>query len=450
MSQVGPAPIRANHLRRAIGRWSLTALMVNTMIGASAFGVPSLLAAHLGKLSPQAYYAAAGGVGAIAACLAEVSSQFRTTGGPYLYARAAFGRFASIQVGWLLWVSRIAASSAVANLFISYLSQFFPDVAIPSSRAIVLTLLIGFLATVNYRGVSGGVLINNFFTLTKLILLVLLAGGGLAALLLHPAIRATPDTVSPNTSDWFEAIILMVYAYGGFESALIASGEARDPRKDAPMALLIALLTATAVYISLQYVVLHIVPHAAATATPAVDVAKRLVGPLGTTLVTAAILVSIYGYLSATMLHAPRLTLAMGEQGDLPGFFAAIHPRFQSPHLSIVAFAVLLAAFSIAGSFRWNAILSATSRLFVYGCIAAALPALRRKHPSTDAFRLPFGPLFAALALVFTAVLVTRIGIGGLAVIGASSVAATFTWFWRRRKLQSPKAAASTDGVGRT
>jgi amino acid transporter len=139
----------------------------------------------------------------------------------------------------------------------------------------------------------------------------------------------------------------------------------------------------------------------------------------------------------------------MGEQGDLPGFFAAIHPRFQSPHLSIVAFALLLVAFSIVGNFRWNAILSATSRLFVYGCIAAALPVLRRKHPSADAFRLPFGPLFAALALVFTAVLVTRIHLSGLAVIGATSVAAIFTWFWGCRRLQSPKAATATDGVGR-
>ena len=448
MSQVGLVPMRTNHLRRAIGRWSLAALMLNTMIGASAFGVPSLLAAHLGKLSPQAYYLAAVGVGTIAACLAEVSSQFRATGGPYLYARATFGRFAGIQVGWLLWVSRIAASSAVANLFISYLTLFFPGVAIPSVRGIVLISVIGFLATVNYRGVTGGTLLNNFFTLTKLILLVLFAGGGLTAMLLHPAIRVTPETVFPTVSDWCEAIILMVYAYGGFESALIASGEARDPRRDAPIALLVAFVTVTFLYVSVQYVVTHILPHAAATNTPAADVARRLVGPLGATLSTAAILVSIFGYLCATMLHTPRLTFAMGEQGDFPKFFAAIHPRFQSPHLSIVAFALLLVVFSIGGSFRWNAIFSATSRLLVYGCIAAALPVLRRKHPSADAFRLPFGPLFAALALVFTAVLVTRIHIGGLVVIGATSIVAVFSWFWTRRKLESVKAVAANGSVG--
>ena len=437
-----------DHLRRAIGRWSLAALMLNTMIGASIFGLPSLLAAHLGKLSSRAYFVAALGVSVIAACLAEVSSQFRATGGPYLYARAAFGRFAGIWVGWLLWLSRIAASSAVANLFISYLSQFFPGVAIPVARGIVLILLIGFLATVNYRGVTGGTLLNNFLTVTKLTLLVLFAGGGLLAILLHPAIQVTPETISSNASDWFEAIILMFYAYGGFESALIASGEARDPRRDAPLALLIALATVTALYISVQYVVIHILPNAASTTTPAADVANHLVGPLGASLFTIAILASIYGYLGANMLHTPRLTFAMGEQGDFPRFFAAVHPRFKSPHLSIVAFALLLVVFSIAGSFRWNAILSAASRLFVYGCIAAALPVLRMKHPFADAFRLPCGLFFAALALVVAALLVTRIHVAELTIIAATSIVAVINWLSVRGKLGYPEVAAG-EGLGR-
>src|SRR5215469_11105117 len=434
--------METNSLRRAIGRWSLAALMLNTMIGASIFGLPSLLAAHLGKLSARAYFVAALVVGVIAACLAEVSSQFRGAGGPYLYARATFGRFVGVWVGWLLWLSRIAATSAVANLFISYLSQFFPGVANPVARGIVLILLIGFLATINYRGVTGSTLLNNFLTVTKLILLVVFAGGGLVAMLVHPAIHITPETIHSNASDWFEAIILMIYAYGGFESALIASGEARDPRRDAPPALLIALVIATTLYISVQYVVIHILPDAATTTTPAADVAKHLVGALGASLFTIAILVSIYGYLGANMLHTPRLTFAMGEQGDFPRFFAAVHPRFQSPHLSIVAFALLIVVFSIAGSFRWNAILAAASRLFVYGCIAAALPVLRMKHPWADAFRLPCGLFFATLALVFATLLVTRIHLAELTIIAATSIVAVINWLSVRGKLEYPEVAA--------
>ena len=425
-------------LRRAIGRWSLAALMLNTMIGASAFGLPSLLVARLGKWSTMAYFVAAAGVGSIAATLAEVSSQFRASGGPYLYARAAFGRFVGIQIGWLMWLSRIAASSASANLFVSYLTQFFPAVEIRFARAIVLVVLIILLAIVNYLGVAKGTVLNNLFTATKLILLMLFIGGGLAALLLHPAIRVSPEPVSPNASDWFEALILMVYAYGGFESALFASGEARDPRKDAPTALVMALITATFLYIAVQHVVIHILPHAAETSTPAADVAKRLVGSVGSSFLTVGILVSTYGYLSANMLHTPRLTFAMGERGDFPRFFAAIHPRFRSPHLSIIVFALLLMAFSIGGSFRGNAILSATSRLFVYASSAAALPVLRRKHPSANAFRLPFGIVFAVLALVFTGVLVARIQIRDLTVITIAFILAALNWLYVRRIPRSP------------
>jgi amino acid transporter len=254
------------------------------------------------------------------------------------------------------------------------------------------------------------------------------------------------NTVSSHAADWFEALILIVYAYGGFESALFPSGEARDPRKDAPIALCVAVVTATFLYVALQYVVIHILPHAAATSTPAADVAKRLLGSLGASLLTAGILVSLYGSLSANMLETPRLTFAMGEQGDFPKFFAAIHPRFRSPHLSIAAFALLLTAFSIGGTFRGNAILSAGSRLFVYAATAAALPVLRRKHPSADAFRLPFGIAFSVLALVFTGLLVARIQIRDLIVIAAAFTVGTLNWLWARR-IPSAPSVLGANGV---
>jgi basic amino acid/polyamine antiporter, APA family len=411
--------------------------MLNTMIGSGAFGLPSLLVARLGKWSTLGYCVAVIGVGSIAATLAEVSSQFRASGGVYLYARAALGRFVGIQIGWLIWLSRIAAGSALANLFISYLAQFVPAVGSGFVRAVLLLALISFLAIVNYLGVAAGKLVNNFLAATKLIVLMLFILGGLAALLIRPAIRVTPDAVSPHVSDWFEALILMVYAYAGFESALFPSGETRDPRKDAPIALCIALVTAMFLYVALQYVVIHILPHAAATSTPAADVARRLVGSLGASLLTAGILLSIYGSLSANMLETPRLTFAMGEQGDFPKFFAAIHPRFRSPHLSIMAFALLFSAFSIGGSYRGNVILSTVSRLFVYAATAAALPVLRRKRPSAEAFRLRLGTAFAVLALTFSGVLIARVQTHELRVIVFSFAVAALNWLWARRTPQS-------------
>ena len=419
-------------LVRIIGRWSLAALMLNTMIGASIFGLPSIIAGYLGKLSPAGYLIAFAGVAVIAACLAEVSSYFQEAGGPYLYTRVAFGRFAAIQIGWLTWLSRITACSGVANLFITYLSSFFPVVTRGWIRGTILTVLIGFLAAVNYRGVSGGNALSNFFTITKVLLLTLFITGGFMALAFHPSVRVTPAAVPLTTANCFQAILLMVYAYGGFEAALFASGEASDPRKDAPIALLIAMLTATLLYICVQVVVIFTLANPGATTKPAVDSARQFLGPVGVTLVAVGTLISVYGYLSANMLHTPRVTFAMGERGDFPSFFAAIHPRFRTPHLSIVVFALMLLLFSIGGNFRWNASLSAISRLFMYGAVVAALPVLRRKFPKGSKFRLPAGLFFTVLGLAFVAVLLAQMGRTELIVMSITFVIALLNWLWAR------------------
>jgi amino acid transporter len=427
--------------------------MLNTIIGASLFGLPSLIAAHLGRLSPAGYVVTAVGVGVIAACLAEVASQFRATGGPYLYARAAFGPFAAIQIGWLTWLSRIAAASAAANLFIAYLSQFVPMVERwPTMRGLVLGSLISLLAFVNYRGVISGARVSNVFTITKLIVVIGFVGGGLIALLVQPAVRVSPRVVSITTADWLQSVLLMINAFGGFEAALFVSGETRDPRNDPPIALLIALVTATVISIGMQYVVIHTLPHAAASTTPAADSAQRFLGPLGARFISAGALVSVFGFLSANMLHTPRLTFAMGEQGDYPAFFSKVHPRFRTPYASIAIFAVVLIIFSVAGTYRWNVTLSAVSRLFIYGSIAAALPILRRKRPNADAFRLPHGTLFSALAIAFTATLATRIDFRGFVVVASTFTVACLNWLWARKRPQlwasKERPAAEVPGEG--
>jgi APA family basic amino acid/polyamine antiporter len=419
-------------LVRTIGRWSLAALMVNTMVGASIFGLPALIAARLGPWSPFGFLVAFAVIAVIAACMAEVASQFQNAGGPYLYTRVAFGRFLAIQNGWLTWLTRIAAASAVANLFIIYLAEFLPAVTKPLARAGVLIILIGFLAAVNYCGVSGGNQLSNFFTVTKLSLLTFFVIAGFAALVFHPDIRANPETIHPTASTWFEAVLLMMYSYAGFDAALIASGETRDTRKDIPVALFSAITATTLLYIAVQYLVIHTIPNAGASAAPVVDSARRFLPHWAVRIVAAGTLISAYGYLSANMLHTPRVTFAMGEHGDFPAFFSRVHPRFRTPHVSILFFGVLLLIFSTAGDFPGNAMLSIVSRLFVYGSVAAALPVLRKKHPNADAFRLPGGIFISALALVVTAVLVTRMHRGEFLVIAATAALAFANWLWAR------------------
>jgi APA family basic amino acid/polyamine antiporter len=159
------------------------------------------------------------------------------------------------------------------------------------------------------------------------------------------------------------------------------------------------------------------------------------------TLVAIGTLVSTYGFISANILHTPRVTFAMAERGDFPKILAAIHRRFRTPHLSILTFAAMLILFSVVGNFRWNAVLSAVSRLFIYGSVAAALPALRRKWPRGGTFRLPAAGIFVVLSLLFTGLLATRMHRDDLIAVAVTSGAALVTWAWTRGKVLEPVAS---------
>ncbi|HMK23288.1 MAG TPA: APC family permease [Terriglobales bacterium] len=422
-------------LVRALGRWSLAALMLNTVIGASIYGLPSLLAGYLGALSPLGYVLTGLGIATIAVCLAEVSSQFEQAGGPYLYARAAFGSFAAIQIGWLTWLTRVVACAAGVNLFLSYLGQFLPPVENGFLRVTAGGVLVAILACVNYVGVTAGLRVNNFFAFTKILALLVFVVCGLVILMAHPTARVPVQTVPITTASWFSAVLLMIYSFAGFEAALFVSGEIRNPRKDAPVALLIALLGVTVLYVAVQYVVIHTLPLASASSKPVADSARHFLGPVGASLIAIGALISAFGYLSANMLHTPRLTFAMAEQGDFPAFFSTIHPRYRTPSVSIVVFAALVAVFSAAGSFQSNATLAAVSRIFVYASIAAALPILRRRNPRADAFRVPGAMLFVVTALVFTGALVFAIPRNGIAFLLLTFCLAFLNWVWSRRRL---------------
>jgi len=424
---------QTDRLVRAIGRWSLAGLMVNTIIGSAIFGLPALIAAQLGGWSPFGFVIAALGVAAIAACLAEVASQFTRTGGPYLYAREAFGRFMAIQIGWLTWLSRIAGAAAGANLFIAYLAAFAPGVESSAAmRAGIITALIASVAVLNYRGVATGIGLSNLFTVAKLAVISVFVVSGLSALMWTPGLWVQPDPVALTASNWLDGLLLMVVAFGGFEAAVFPSGESRDPRHDVPAALLIAIVLATLVYVGMQYVVIHTLVNASTTTKPVADSALRFLGARGAPMIAAGALLSVVGYLCANMLHTPRVIFAMGEQGDAPGFMAAVHPRFRTPAVAIVIYAVVLTIFSVAGSYRWNVTVTGFSRVLVYACIAAALPVLRRQRPEAPAFRLPAGLLFSAVAFAFAAALTTRIDFGGLAVAAGTFALAGLNWLWAR------------------
>jgi APA family basic amino acid/polyamine antiporter len=414
-------------LLRAIGRWSLAALVINSIVGSGIFGLPSDVARLIGRSSPWAVLLAGVAAGIIMACFAEVASQFTQAGGPYLYARAAFGRLVGIEMGWMLWLVRLAAPAATADLFVIYCGEFWPQAKEPLPRFLILTFLYGVLTLINYRGVRGSTQVSNVFTVAKLVPLFLVAAAGSLYLLAgHTAAPVLPT--GAGTGTWLKACLLLVFAYGGFETALTPLSEAKNPRRDAAFALFTALITCTLLYSAIQWVVVGILPDPAHSERPLADVARLVFGNGGAAFVSGGALVSVYGYLSANILGVPRITFALAENGDFPAIFAAIHPRFRTPYISILAFALLSWLLALLGSFTWNATLSAVARLLYYGLVCAALPVLRRKQPGAAMFRLPGGTLFAVLGVAICAVLITGVNLGGSLILLATALVAAANW----------------------
>jgi len=415
-------------LVRAIGRWSLTALVINSIIGSGIFGLPSDLGRLLGRLSPLAVLIAGIAIGIIMACFAEVGSQFSEAGGPYLYARATFGRFIGIEVGWLLWLVRVAAPAANANLFGIYLGEFWAAASEPVPRFFILTLLVAIHAFINFYGVRSGTRSNDIFTVAKLIPLFLIAFAGTVYIASGHPISALAKVTAVSTTPWLKSILLLVFAYGGFESAVTPMSEAKNPRGDVAFALLVALLTCTALYTSIQWVVVKTLVDPSHSQRPLADVARLIAGPAGAALMSIGALVSTYANISANMLAVPRITFALAEHGDFPALFAAVHPKFRTPYVSILAFAIMMWLLALFGSFTWNLTLSAVARLFYYGVVCAAVLALRRKQPGAALFRVPGGPLWALLGIGICLLLITQVDLSKSLILLAVILAALMNW----------------------
>jgi amino acid transporter len=426
-------------LVRAIGRWSLAGLVLNSVIGSSVFGLPSVIAGKLGRESPWAWGVAALAIGVIIACFAEVASRFGQAGGPYLYARVAFGRLAGIEMGWMAYLVRLTAAATNANLFVIYLGELWPGTQGRGASAFVLAALIAPLAAVNYRGVRHGSRLSGVLIVAKLLPLAIFIVCGLWLVGPRPASSAMAAT--PRMHAWLDAVLLLFFAYGGFEGALVPLGEARDPARDAPFALFLTLGVCALVYALVQIVVLAVLPDPASAPRPLAAAAAVFLGPGGAVLMALTAMLSVYGYIAGAMVNVPRLTFAMAEGGDLPAVFGRVHLRFRTPYLSVLLFAGLVWLLAASSGFLQNLTLSAVSRLFTYGVVCAALPVLRRRDGTNAGtalpparLHLPAGRLIALLGILFSLALATRMARQELMVLAGTALLGWLNWLWVRRE----------------
>lgn len=402
------------------------------MIGAGIFGVPAGAAALTGAWSPLVFVGCALLLAAIMLCFAELSTYFRTTGGPILYTRTAFGALAGFETGWAFYVARVTAFAANLNLLIASLGYFWPGATAGAVKVALIAAVVGALAWVNVVGVRHAMRSISVLTVLKFLPLVVLALYGLSYL---PSGFAAASTPLPDAAAFGTAALLVIYAFVGWEAAVVPAGETREPQRDMPRGLFWALGVVTLLYVLVQAVSMAVHPDLASSERALVEVGGLLFGPAGALLLTAGVVVSVGGNIAATVVTAPRLTYALARDGTLPRWLGEVHARFRTPANSIMFFAVLAFALTVFGTFIWLAAMSALVRVLIYMACIAAMPRLRAQHGDAgDAFRVPGGWTVPVGAFLVCGLLLVQVSVSAVVVTAAFLGAGAGIFLTMRRR----------------
>ncbi|HZK99734.1 MAG TPA: APC family permease [Caulobacteraceae bacterium] len=388
MTILDQVPVPAPTLARDIGRWGLLALTINCVVGAGILGLPGRVFALAGPWIGWVLAGAALIATAATLCLAELASRFDVTGGPAQYLHAAFGPIAGFVTGWLSWSATVLGAAALLDLLADL-------VATEPGVRMVLLVCAGFVLTVvTMSGARRSAAASGAFTLAKLALLVALVVAGLVVPA-HPA-RLPPGLPNPSM-----ALVLVFFAFVGFERPSAVAGEVADARSAAPFALIAAMLAVTALYTGIFVACLRDVPGLAVSRQPVADLAARVLGPGAGRMLNLGVGLIILGTLISQWITAPRLLLALAQAGQLPAGLASLSRRRHTPDVAITATGIVATLLAIGGGFTSAVAASSASRLVIFlGCAAAMIEFRRRRDAPIARFRLPGGLLVASAVIV--------------------------------------------------
>jgi amino acid transporter len=410
-----------SQLRRELGRWDLTAVGVNQVIGGSVFALAASLAANTGSWSPWMVAGVALVTMLIALSFAEVASRFEGTGGSYLYTRAAFGRFPAFEVGWMMWFTRAASWASVINVLVDALGRYWPVMLGPIARPALMTAIIGAICAINIRGIKQSSAVVNVLTVAKLLPLIVFSIVGI--FYVNWAVFAEPASVT--TTQLSTASLLVIFAFGGYEVVPVLGGETKDPRRTIPFALIMTIAVVAAITIVTQVVAYGTLPNVAKTRTPLADSAAMFMGAAGAAMITLGAVFSTSGNNMGQALSGSRSLFALAEQGDLPRWFGYVHPVYRTPVTAIAVTSGVSLVLAVTGSFATMAAASAISRLIVYVATCASQMRLRSKaydgQVQPAQFVLPGGPVIPTLAILVSMMILvfanrTQLVAGGLAL----------------------------------
>ncbi len=388
-----------SELKRGIQKWTLVLMIINSIIGAGIFGLPSKIFQLTGVYSIAAFFVCAAIVLVFILCFAEVGSRFDKTGGPYLYTLIAFGRFPAFLVGWLLLFSRIFGYATLINLMVTYLSFFSASLNDPFARVAIILFITSLLTYINHIGVKNIARTSNILTVAKLIPLAIFIIAGLF-FLDTDLFKANQNFSLPSFSN---AVLLLVFAFGGFESVMVNTGEINNPSKTIPFALLTATIVVAVFYILIQITAIGTLPSLADSDKPLADAATGFMGSLGGKMIAAGAFISILGTLNISMFSGSRLPFAFSNEGQFPKFFSYVHSKYRTPTLSLLAMAIVSAIVSIAWSFITALTVAVIIRVLVYLFVCASLIMLRKKmREQTGYYKIPAGNIVAGTGILIS------------------------------------------------
>lgn len=388
-------------LKREIRRWDLVLLLINNIIGAGIFGLPSKIFALSGIYSVLALFVCGFIIFILVLCFAEVASRFEKTGGPYLYTLNAFGKWPAFVIGWLILITRLATYAALVNLLVTYLSYFHPLFAESNIyRFGIIILVTALLTLVNYLGVKNSTQLNNALGVIKLFPLTVFIVVGIFFISPEPATFEQP---LPSMSDFSSSVFILVFAFTGFEATLVNTGEVKRPEKSIPFALITAITFIAVFYGLIQIVSIGTLPDLATSDKPLTDAAQMFMGPAGAIFISLGAIISICGTLNAVMLVGSRVPYALSVEKQFPKFFSHLHPKFRTPTVSLLVFSLVVLFASLSGSFIYAVSISVISKILILLTVCIALIRLRLKDKAFSTsrifYQLPYGYLFAVAGI---------------------------------------------------
>ena len=369
------------------------------MIGGAIFLWPAQVAAQIGAWSPVGFVLIGVLSLFVALCFAELSSRFDATGGPYLFTRAAFGDFVGFEVGWMQWFSRATSQASIMAATAVALGYYWPSLTSGWPRAVLLIALTVVFAGINVRGVRQGSSVVNALTIAKLVPLGIFVAVGLAFVRADRLTALPPITMQQALA----AGLLLIFIYGGYEVVPVPAGEAVDPRRDVPFAMIATIVCVAIVMTLVQIVTQGVLPNVAEHATPVADAAAAFLGAGGALLIGIGSVVSMTGNNAGQVLSGSRMIFALAEHGQLPAVLARVHPRYRTPSNAIAFTSIVAVGLALSGSFAQIAVVSALARLLMYAGSAAAMLKLRAVAERNDvkpaAFTAPLGPTAPIIAI---------------------------------------------------